>query len=38
MDIKIIEREQSRIIGLKLETSLQETREQMIIPKLQVDD
>lgn len=35
MDIKIIEREQLRIIGIKLETLLQETRKQMIIPKLQ---
>ncbi|NOU71317.1 AraC family transcriptional regulator [Paenibacillus sp. LMG 31458] len=35
MAIKIIEREHSRIIGMKLETLLQDTREQMIIPKFQ---
>lgn len=35
MEIKIIERKQTRIIGMKLETLLQDTREQMIIPKLQ---
>lgn len=33
--VKIIEREQFRIIGTKLETLLQETREQKIIPKHQ---
>ncbi|MGN7940943.1 GyrI-like domain-containing protein [Virgibacillus sp. 6R] len=35
MKIKIVERKQTRIIGMKLETLLQETREQMIIPKFQ---
>lgn len=35
MAVQLIEREAFRIIGLTLETMLHETREQMIIPKLQ---
>ncbi|CAG7657654.1 GyrI-like domain-containing protein [Paenibacillus allorhizosphaerae] len=35
MVVRIVEREHFRIIGLKLETLLNETREQMLIPKLQ---
>ncbi|WP_062052606.1 GyrI-like domain-containing protein [Bacillus sp. JCM 19034] len=35
MKIKIIERKQLRIIGMKLETLLQDTREQKIIPEFQ---
>ncbi|SEB92167.1 GyrI-like domain-containing protein [Paenibacillus sp. GP183] len=35
MAIRIIEREHSRIIGMKLETLLQDTREHQIIPKFQ---
>ncbi|WP_077618224.1 GyrI-like domain-containing protein [Bacillus sinesaloumensis] len=35
MRINVIERKQTRIIGMQLETLLQDTREQMIIPKLQ---
>lgn len=35
MTIKIIEREASHIIGMQLETLLQDTREQQIIPQLQ---
>ncbi len=35
MEIKIVERKQSRIIGMKLEVLLQDTREHMIIPKFQ---
>ncbi|MEH7225404.1 GyrI-like domain-containing protein [Bacillus sp. JJ1566] len=35
MEIKIVERESVRIIGLKIETLLQDTRDQKIIPKLQ---
>lgn len=35
MAIQIIEREQFRIIGMKLETLLRDTREQMLIPMLQ---
>lgn len=33
--IEIFEKEHMRIIGFKIETLLQDTREQMIIPKLQ---
>lgn len=35
MKIELIQREQTRIIGLKVETLLKDTREHMIIPKLQ---
>jgi AraC family transcriptional regulator len=35
MGIKIVEIDQFRIIGLRQETLLRDTRDQMIIPKLQ---
>ncbi|MBT2759174.1 GyrI-like domain-containing protein [Mesobacillus foraminis] len=35
MEIKIVERNLTRIIGMKIETLLLDTREQRIIPKLQ---
>lgn len=35
MSIKILEKKPFQIMGLKLETLLQETREQLLIPKLQ---
>jgi AraC family transcriptional regulator len=35
MAIRIVERENFRIIGMKVETLLKDTREQQIIPKLQ---
>ncbi|MEV5027749.1 GyrI-like domain-containing protein [Paenibacillus sp. LPE1-1-1.1] len=35
MTIRIVERENFRIIGMKVETLLKDTREQQIIPKLQ---
>jgi AraC family transcriptional regulator len=35
MGIKIVEREQIQIIGMKVETLLKDTRENMIIPKFQ---
>lgn len=35
LNIEIVEKEQTRIIGLKVETLLQDTKEHMIIPKLQ---
>ncbi|WP_078549188.1 GyrI-like domain-containing protein [Litchfieldia alkalitelluris] len=35
MTIKIVKRDSAHIIGMKIETLLKDTREQMIIPKLQ---
>jgi len=35
MTVKIVERERTRMMGLKVETLLKDTKEQMIIPKLQ---